>query len=548
MKTASGLILGLVISSVSHAGDPSTLKGTWVRETIVAGQAANQVVATFTDSRLTVVVRSGALKPHGETVFMSVTMSGEYAVTKSGIVCAVVSRFDIDVNSLPKGDDFVDSISPAIFEMSGHPVCFRATIDNGVMLVSEIKIPNLAMVATCDRENGAKTVLAMVAGAYKSSKTETVPFPKRTVGEGTAAAPKDGFPPMRERVEITPLPAGSDLQHGPSRLMLPGDQKFPVPTVCPEVPTARTPASLPSHGVLSSPKRDQMNSMPFMALMPVSGMEAPTPIPMTVPPSRLEGTWYREMILPGIGGGQVIMSFQNDRLRIKFVEFGYGDGTGEKSGAYECNCTYFYGPDSYVVGRCLGIDIDVKEVPANEMLKGKQTGFFGGSRQAEGEPFSFRCEWRNGELFVSDMRIKLPEKGSSDKYAKDLMTALTSGRYRTAVSEVIPLPKLGPKKEMTKAQTMPLQQTAGYESILPPSNVEQRNPPVVPSGTISPRMLQPSPVFPQGVATPLKLPPAGTYRTEPIPESLRKQWEESTRPARPADPARMNRPGSPSRE
>jgi hypothetical protein len=146
------------------------------------------------------------------------------------------------------------------------------------------------------------------------------------------------------------------------------------------------------------------------------------------------------------------------------------------------------------------------------------------------------------------MRIKLPEKGSSDKYAKDLMTALTSGRYRTAVSEVIPLPKLGPKKEMTKAQTMPLQQTAGYESILPPSNVEQRNPPVVPSGTISPRMLQPSPVFPQGVATPLKLPPAGTYRTEPIPESLRKQWEESTRPARPADPARMNRPGSPSRE
>lgn len=536
MRSVNSFILVLMVTVAGRTADPSSLKGTWVREIVSSEQAANQLMATFTDSRLTVAVCIGAVTPKSDKGFFRVTMSGDYAVTKSGIVCVVVSGFEVDVTSLPKGADFVDPISPAMLEMVGHPFCFRATIENGVMCVSEIKVPCLAKLKAREGENGVKTVLAMAGGAYKSSKNDAVPFPKLTAGKGSAT-PNEGFPLIHERVEYSRLPDGKEWPYEPTQLSLPNEPKLPWPAVCPEVPLA-------SPEQLSNPKPTSMSSL---VVMPVNGMVVSPPLPIKVPPSPWEGTWYREMIMPGLGGGQVTLSFKGDRLRIRFVEFGYGDANEIQSRAVEYNCSFFRGADDYVVGRCLGVDIDVKHVPENEFMKQKQTEFFGGVRQAEGDPFSFRCEWRDGELMVSDIRMKLPGEGSTDKYAKDLMTALTSGRYKTAASDMIPLPKLGPKKELAKGQLMPVQQAGATEPYLPASNIQPWHPTVPPSGMVSPRMMSPSLIIPQGVTPPQQLPPPGIYRAEPIPESLRKQWEESTRPAQPVDPARKLPLGSPSR-
>lgn len=177
------------------------------------------------------------------------------------------------------------------------------------------------------------------------------------------------------------------------------------------------------------------------------------------PTDSLYGTWVREIVVPDAGGArQVILTFKGDRLTTKFVECGYVVGDAKlKSGAFEFECSYHRSSDGYVMGRVIGVELDIKNVP---MENGVTPDTFKGINKLFGEPFCFRCEVREGVMTVADLRLPIPEGwGGEAKGMRETTSAFAGGKYKKADNENVPLPKVEKSKRATTSRTISLIQT-----------------------------------------------------------------------------------------
>jgi hypothetical protein len=239
--------------------------------------------------------------------------------------------------------------------------------------------------------------------------------------------------------------------------------------------------------------------------------------------SKLDGIWHKEQTIKGVGGLQIIMTFKGDRLKAKFVEFGFQDSDEVHSGSFEFYCSQHWEKDGYVVGRCLGVEFDITNIPSFKM----EPATFAGMSKIEGEPFSFRCEHRDDVLFVSDLRLRIPEQVFVQK---DIITAFATGTFKRTQLTKPPLPDLG--KRRLQQNILP---TNGISPVHP-ELIFQEPPRFIPTDipNRSDLAVPQNPLQKQEYKVPETLLPPGTYKDTPIDPELRKKWEKSIEENKPS--------------
>ena len=213
--------------------------------------------------------------------------------------------------------------------------------------------------------------------------------------------------------------------------------------------------------------------------------------PAAEPTDSLNGTWVREMVVPDAGGAiQIILTFKGDRLTAKFVECGYVEGDAKlKSRAFEFECSYHRSSDGYVMGRVVGVERDIKNVP---MENGVTPETFKGINKLFGEPFCFRCEAREGVMTVADLRLPNPEGlGGDSKELRETTIAFAGGKYKKADNEIVPLPKVEKSKRATTSRTISLIQSPTARPVPVPSTIIPTAGQLLPPGSMRDTSLLP---------------------------------------------------------
>jgi hypothetical protein len=166
-------VLAAVFAASSRAGDPPSLKGTWVRESM-----GNQIVITFTDHRVTAQFRSQSHEMNGQgrhNGWVTIEFEGEYARTDGGLIAGAITGMNVDTSMFPKSESLDELLSKSLTKMIGEPFCFRARVSEGVLTVTDLKVPDLKI----DEEHSSRELIAgFASGKYVSSPTENVPLPK----------------------------------------------------------------------------------------------------------------------------------------------------------------------------------------------------------------------------------------------------------------------------------------------------------------------------------------------------------------------------------
>jgi hypothetical protein len=270
--------------------------------------------------------------------------------------------------------------------------------------------------------------------------------------------------------------------------------------------------------------------------MPFPLMREPA-TPAMIPPvsssNSHDGTWVREFVVPDAGGGmQSVLTFKEERLTARFTEFAYGDDGKMKSGSFEFECSYHRTADGYVIGRVVGVELDMKNAP---LENGVTPDTFKGLNKVYGEPFCFRCEVRDGVMTVADLRMPTPEGLSQESNAvRDSAIAFVGGKYRKSETANVPLPKVErPKSVLPKVEKA----LNGIQLVRPftphpdlPMSVQAMPGPL--PGMSSPPMPAPQawPTPPTLIPTAGQVPAPGTLMPMPVPPQLREAWNRSTTP------------------
>ena len=413
-------LVAAVAASLVSAAEPPPLKGTFVREMIVGQRMGNQIVLTFDNGHLKAKLTSGARSDEGREGWVSFTFDGDYAVTPGGLICGVVTGMNADLSQIPGGDMVDDPIGKTVHKVIGEPFCFRARPTEKGLVVTDIKVPRF-----CDDTphgtSGRDIVTAFACGTYTLSPADHVPLPK-------LAGPKANAVGIFEVVDqlFARYVPGKCLADGPFTQMPPPQvSPMPVQTVFPKpVPfsVATPPMPRPGHVIYAQPVPAIPDDLP-QQIRPVSRVDGPDPRKVRAdelvqfgfvsgPPGALslpsipstairiegglmddkphDGTWVHEFVVPDAGGGmQTVLTFKGERLSARFTEFACGDDGKMKSGSFEFECSYHLTADGYVIGRVVGVELDMKNAP-HELVVTPDT--FKGLNKVFGEPFCFRCD------------------------------------------------------------------------------------------------------------------------------------------------------------
>jgi hypothetical protein len=543
------LVVGL--GQPSFAAEPAKgLKGTWVREVNFGPQIMNQLVLSFTDSRMTAKFYSGTLLPDGKPAYVAFEIAGEYAVTKSGIVCMVLSGVECDAKNLPS--DSADSImTPEVAKMHGQCLTFRADIDGSELHLTNLVVP---IVAT-GGESGF--LVAMASGSYKSHANGEVPFPltknanktKEPVADESIEAMwrKFWFNDMpsnlrQDRLDPPVAPAPfviNQYKADPSVKVSQVPLPYGQPPTPPAMPVHGQIAPLPAAQAVYAPVGTPTTATPG-AVIPVAAELALPGKPMATN----DGVWVREMVMAG-GGMQIVLQITGDRIKAKFIECGYVEGDDKlRSGSFEFHGTIATTADGYVVGRCLGAELELSNAP----LDGIEPETFKGIHQANGEPFCFRVNRSADGLFISDVRFKMTDD------MKDMAAAVLTGTFKSSLTAKPPLPNVPKGKKPGKLfggsnQPAPMPNVPSsylppaprhFSDMVPPLPVTHANLPQQPITTASFDPANANQVIIHGPpppalmiernAIPTTIPAPGSLQPMPIPREMRRNWEKSAAP------------------
>ncbi|MFO0939090.1 MAG: hypothetical protein U0798_21530 [Gemmataceae bacterium] len=225
------------------------------------------------------------------------------------------------------------------------------------------------------------------------------------------------------------------------------------------------------------------------------------------------GTWVREVAMPETGNIiQAVLVFKGDRLTVRFAECGYTADEKKKAAHFEFECQAMRSSDGYVMGRIIGVEMDLKNAP-HEL--GMTVESLKGLNKVYGEPFCFRCETRDKVLTVADLRLPTPDGlGAEAKGMRDAIVACVSGKYQTAQTDNIPLPTVEKTKKATTVTT------ATYAWLTMPRQTMPRQTtleiPARPRQTIIP--------------TAADLAPPGTLKSDALLPLIADGWKQSTEP------------------
>lgn len=529
MWKRSFILLGLLfITPYTPAAEPPALKGTWVRELVVGQQIGNQIVVNFTPKRVHVRMTSGGRLEDGKIGWVTLEFDGEYATTSSGLICGVVTGVKADVSKIPDMDSMVDPLGKSIHKIIAEPFCFRVNHDDDCLYVTDIKIPVIDIGNAANSPNLREMISVFASGKYTSSPTDQVPLPK------LKSAQASDFNLLNVLAALSPVKI-TQYSSDPVKpvVQVSGQSLPPVPPT----PSPIYPHPVPNVIPPAAPVVYQQATPPVMA---ASLVDVPltwsTPVPvMNKPLPSLEGTWVREMVMPDAGGAaQFVFTFKGDRLTVKLLECGYSDGDDKmKSAGIELECTYHLSSDGYLLGRVVGVELDLKNAPMDDSMSPE---LMKGISKVYGEPFCFRCEMREGVIAVADLRIPtLDGLGDEGRQMRDAAVGFLSGKYKKSDSAVVSLPKLEKPKDGVKMKQ--------------PQRVQIQNVPtlsVCPPGMVCPPPLRPNalPVLSEPVSnfsndlpmkqaiipTAAQLLPPGSMKNAPMMPMVKDAWYQSTTP------------------
>jgi hypothetical protein len=238
-----------------------------------------------------------------------------------------------------------------------------------------------------------------------------------------------------------------------------------------------------------------------------------------------DGTWVREIVVPDAGGGmQSVITFKGERLTARFTEFACGEDGKMKSGSFEFECSYSHTADGYVIGRVVGVELDMKDAP---LENGVTPDTFRGLNKVYGEPFCFRCDVRDGVMTVADLRMPTPEGMTRETNAvRDTAIAFVGGKYKKSETTNVALPKVQrPKSESPRMEKTP----TGIRVVTP--FTPHPGLPMTVRAEAGPLPTPPTLIPAAGM-----MPPPGSMRATPVPPMVREAWEQSTTPPLPNPP------------
>lgn len=529
-----GLSIPLVLLSAvaAAAADPVKLKGTWVREMTLGQQMANQIALTFTDSRLTCRFTSGGRADNGQTGWITLEFDGDYAVTESGLCVGVVTGLNVDMTKVPSGDSSGDPFEKSMMKLIGEPFCFRARVVDGCLVMTDLRVP----VEISEERYAVNT---MACGKYRNCPDGKVELPKLS---GPKSTDSGIIMMLGQLFGMTAKRPGSDE---PLPVLPPTQAVPPVPVILAQTPpmmappagTKPPPMVHPATAILPNPVPLQPLPMLPPTTPPVPMTNAPMPFPEWIPPApkpMLDGTWYRDMILPdSAGAGQAVFTFKGDRLTVRLTECAYVEGQEKlKSGSFEFDCTYHRSADGYVVGRVIGVEVDLKNAPGDAA---GDPDIFKGLSKSFGEPFCFRCELRDGQMILADLRLPMVGAGEDMRGFRDMASALIGGKYRKSETATVALPKFDRPKETGTSRPSPFIRTTPPQAV--PCPPGQFCPPLsaappMPSSFNPPMVVGSGPIIP----TAGQIAPPGSMRNEPMLPMIVEAWRRSALPPEPVAP------------
>lgn len=281
-------VLTVAALASTRAADPPSLKGTWVRETMVGPAMGSQVILTFTDHLVMARFRSGGRDPGGQEGWVTLEFEGEYARTDSGLLVGTITGMNVDLSKIPEGDYPGEPLGKSVAKMIGEPFCFRARVSDGALTVTDLKVPDVKI----DDEHSSREMIAgFASGKYVSSPTENVPVPK------LKAAKEVDFSRSKLASNIT---AFMWLMSRP-RAMFSNQQESPVPEGVSQLPSLPMPNpvmmapqpvlmpwAMPAPFALSSQPMPTAMPMPMQmpSTMPAPIAMAPQPMPMAIIPAK----------------------------------------------------------------------------------------------------------------------------------------------------------------------------------------------------------------------------------------------------------------------
>jgi hypothetical protein len=275
-----------VTAFASRAADPPSLKGTWVRESMVGPTTGHQVILTFTDHRVSARFRSGGRDGSGNEVWITLEFEGEYARTDSGLLVGSISGLNVDCSNTPGTESLNDPFGKALTKIIGEPFCFRARVVDGAMTVTDLKVPDVKI----DDEHCSREMIAgFASGKYASSPTENVPVPKLKAAKANS---QNHTHLMGDILGIvwntcTPRSLPTTKNDLPSPRYLDHYPEYFQPD--PAIPLAKENNSVPSNGNSSSAVPVLVTPQPVPSTMPAPLAMAPQPM-LTVMPTSMATT------------------------------------------------------------------------------------------------------------------------------------------------------------------------------------------------------------------------------------------------------------------